>query len=241
MGIVYLVYGAVCYLIFLGSFLYAVGFVGNLVVPKGIDSGVAGPMGQAILVNAALLGVFAVQHSVMARPGFKRAWTRFVPLAAERSTYVLLSSLLLCAMYYFWQPMPATLWSVEGAGATVLTALFWLGWGLVLVSTFLINHFDLFGLRQVWLRFRGESCTPIAFQKRTLYNYLRHPIMLGFLIAFWATPKMSQGHLLFAVATTGYILIGIALEERDLVVAHGAQYEAYRKQVSMLLPLPKRK
>lgn len=241
MGFVGLVYGIVCYVVFLASFLYAICFVGNLVGPKTIDSGVAGPFGQALLVNAALLGLFAVQHSVMARQGFKRAWTKIVPRSVERSTYVLISSLLLILLYAYWQPMPGTVWKLEGAAATIAALLFWIGWGTVLVSTFLINHFDLFGLRQVWLLARGRAYEPLQFQKRGLYHSVRHPIMLGFMIAFWSTSHMTQGHLLFAVATTGYMLVGILLEERDLVGFHGAEYEAYRKEVPMLLPFPKRK
>lgn len=241
MGLVAAVYGAVCYVVFLASFLYAIGFVGNIMVPKSVDSGASGPVGTAVLVNAALLGLFAVQHSVMARPWFKNAWTKIVPRPVERSTFVLISSLLLFLLYAWWRPMPAAVWSVEGAAATALTALFWFGWGMVLVSTFLINHFDLFGLRQVWLRMRGEAYTPLRFQRSSIYKFVRHPIMLGFVIAFWATPRMSQGHLLFAAATTGYILVGIVLEERDLVRFHGSEYEAYRREVPMLLPLGRRK
>jgi len=241
MGFVTLVYGVVCYVVFLASFLYAFGFVGNLVVPKGIDTGAAGPLGEALLVNALLLGAFAIQHSVMARQGFKRAWTKIVPRAAERSTYVLLTSLLLFAMFAWWRPMPEVVWSVGGAGATAIWALYGLGWVMVLVSTFLIDHFDLFGLRQVWLRFKGAEYTPLAFRKRSLYHLVRHPLLLGFLIAFWAAPTMSQGRLLFAVATTGYILLGMYFEEKDLVDFHGAEYEEYRRQVRALIPLPKRK
>lgn len=241
MGMAAFGYGVVCYVVFLASFLYAIGFVGNGVVPKAIDTGPAGPASQALLVDVLLLGLFAAQHSVMARPGFKRWWTGIVPASVERSTYVLLSSLLLLLLYWKWQPILGVVWHVESSAAvTGLAVLFWLGWAIVLYSTFAIDHFDLFGLRQVWLRLRGEEYTPVPFQQRWVYNVVRHPIMLGFLVAFWATPTMTQGHLLFSLATSGYILLAIVLEERDLIEAHGDAYVQYRREVRMLIPLPRR-
>jgi len=236
------VYGVICYVVFLASFLYAVGFVGNLVVPKTIDSGTLGPMGEALLVNSILLALFAIQHSVMARPAFKAWWTRFVPRPLERSTYVLLASLLLALLCWQWRPMTDMVWSVDHPGGRMaLQMLFWLGWLVVLASTFMINHFDLFGLRQVTLHLRGVPYTHPQFTTAALYRFIRHPIMLGFLIAFWATPDMSVGHLLFALATTAYIFIGIFFEERDSARFIGPPFENYRKQVPMIIPLPGRK
>jgi methanethiol S-methyltransferase len=241
MGIAAFLYGITSYAIFLCSFLYAIGFVGNVLVPKSIDSSPAGSLPEALLVDLALLGLFAVQHSVMARPGFKTWWTRIVSPAIERSTYVLFASLALSLLFWQWQPIAGTLWDVQDpVGRGAIHALYVLGWLVVLSSTFMINHFDLFGLRQVYLRLRSEPYTPLPFVTVALYRFVRHPIMLGFLIAFWSAPTMTLGRLLFAGATTAYIFIGIWLEERDLRRAHGATYERYRQQASMILPLPRR-
>jgi protein-S-isoprenylcysteine O-methyltransferase Ste14 len=241
-GIASVLYGGAVYTLFLATFLYAIAFVGNLPVPKTIDSGVEGALVPALVVNTLLLGLFAIQHSVMARPAFKRWWTRFVPHAVERTTYVLLASLALVALFVHWRPILMPVWSVTNpAGVVLLQAVFWLGWFLVLLSTFLINHFELFGLRQVWARLLGRTLPAPEFRTPFVYKRVRHPIYLGFLLAFWATPAMTAGHLLFAMATTGYILIGIWLEERDLIDLFGDQYRRYRQQVSMLIPLPGRK
>jgi protein-S-isoprenylcysteine O-methyltransferase Ste14 len=233
-----LLYGVIAYLLFLGTFLYAIAFVGNMPVPKTIDSGQAGPIIPALIIDLLLLGIFAIQHSVMARPGFKRWWTRFVPQPVERATYVLLASLALLLLYWQWQPIQQPVWSITGSlGRVVTQAIFWSGWALVLLSTFLINHFELFGLRQVYARLRGKMLPEPVFRTPFLYKRVRHPLYLGFLLAFWATPYMTVGHLLFAIGTTGYILIGIYLEERDLIGLFGDQYRRYQQQVSMLIPM----
>lgn len=231
-----LLYGVLAYVVFLASFLYAVAWLGNFLVPKTIDSGPAAPLAEAILVNLALLSAFALQHSIMARPAFKRWWTQFVAPPIERATFVLAASLLLFAICLGWRALPQAVWHVDGTAALVLQALFWAGWGIVLAATFMISHFELFGLRQVWLHARGCPHMAPRYVERFLYRFVRHPIMLGFLIAFWATPVMSVGHLLFAVVTTLYILVALQLEERDLVREHGAAYEAYRERVPMLVP-----
>lgn len=237
MAVLGLIYGVVAYVVFLGTFLYAIGFVGGIYVSKSIDVGSAAPLFTALPVDVLLLSMFAVQHSVMARPAFKRVWTAIIPVPVERSTYVLASSLVLILLFWQWRPIPGLVWDVHAAvGQTLLQLLFFGGWLTVLASTFMIDHFDLFGLRQVWLNFRGMEYTHPPFSMSWLYRYLRHPIMLGFVIAFWATPTMSVGHLLFALATTGYILIAIQLEEHDLAGFLGDTYREYRRRVPMLLP-----
>jgi methanethiol S-methyltransferase len=232
-----LIYGVVSYAIFFGTFCYAAGFVGNFIVPKSIDSAPTDPFGIALAINAGLLGIFALQHSIMARPAFKRWLTRFIPEAAERSTYVLLSSLALIFLFWKWRPLGGMVWQIRNPlGEALLHGGFAFGWLLVLVTTFLINHFDLFGLRQVWKHFRGLPYRPLEFVTPGPYKLVRHPLYVGWFCAFWFTPTMTVTHLAFAIATSAYILIAIQFEERDLVQFHGANYIEYRKRTPMLVP-----
>lgn len=234
------IYGFLNYLVFLGVFLYAIAFVGDFLVPKTIDTGSpTGAFWPSLLVNAGLLGLFAVQHSGMARQSFKKWWTKIVPWPIERSTYVLFTNAVLILLYWQWRPLPEVVWSVEGTvGQWVLWGLFGLGWTLVLIATFMISHAHLFGIKQVYQYLRGEDLSSPDFQVRGLYRYVRHPLNLGFIIAFWATPLMTVGHLVFAVATTGYIFIAMVLEERDLIAQFGERYRRYRERVPMIVPRP---
>src|SRR5215475_6592366 len=230
------VYGVLCYLSFLAAFLYAIGFLGNFIVPKSIDAGREAPFALALTVDGILLGLFAIQHSVMARQWFKRAWTRFVPAAVERSTYVLFSSAALLLLFWKWQPMGGVIWNVESQiGRVAIGILFALGWALVFIATCLIDHFELFGMRQVWCRLIGREYKPAGFRTPWLYRYVRHPLYVGWLMVFWSAPHMTVAHLVFALATTGYILVAIQFEERDLLRIH-KEYAAYRREVPMLMP-----
>ena len=230
-------YGVIAYVFFLGVFLYAIGFVGNLWVPKSIDSAMTGPAGPALLINALLLGLFAIQHTVMARPGFKAVLTKLIPQAAERSTFVMITNLVFVLLFWQWRPLGGTIWEIESPlGIAILEGLFWLGWGIVLISTFLIDHFDLFGLRQVTSFLLKKEPHRPQFQEHSFYKLVRHPIMLGFIIAFWAAPIMSTGRLFFAALSTAYILVGITFEERDLIKLHGERYLEYARRVPMLIP-----
>jgi protein-S-isoprenylcysteine O-methyltransferase Ste14 len=234
-------YGALSYLVFFVSFLYAVGFVGNLLVPKGVDSGTESGFVESIIINLLLLSLFAVQHTIMARPSFKKWWTTIVSPAIERSTFVLLTSLILLLIFWQWRPMTGLVWEVQNETiALVIKGIFWLGWLIVFLSTFMINHFHLFGLDQVFNNFRGKPATGLKFKEIFFYKFVRHPIMTGFIIAFWATPVMTTGHLLFAVTTTLYILIAVKyFEEKDLRDEIGEPYENYQRRVPMLVPFTK--
>ncbi|WP_291862497.1 methanethiol S-methyltransferase [Bradyrhizobium sp.] len=231
-----LLYAIVSYAVFFASFLYALGFVGNYLVPKSIDLGGAANWREAIVVDLLLLGIFAIQHSLMARPAFKRWSASIFPVACQRSTYVLISSLILLLLFWQWRPIPTQVWQIEGIAAWLLIGIYWLGWLIVLASTFMIDHFDLTGLRQALFALRGAELPGQSFKTPLLYRVVRHPIMLGFLLAFWATPVMTSGHLLFAIMTTAYILVGVQFEERDLIAEFGTTYQRYRRRVPMLLP-----
>lgn len=234
-----LLFAVICYAIFFAVFLYLIGFVGDFaVLPKTVDvPATSMGMGAAIIIDLALVALFGVQHSVMARQGFKRAWTKIIPRYIERSVFVLVSSFALIVMFLFWQPIDSTIWNVQSSAATtILWALFWLGWGTILISTFLINHFELFGLQQAWDHLRGNEFAPPRFRTPFLYKWVRHPMMLGFFFAFWAIPQMTAGHLILAIGMSAYILIAIQYEERDLVTFLGPEYENYRGRVGMLIP-----
>jgi protein-S-isoprenylcysteine O-methyltransferase Ste14 len=231
-----LFYAIVSYAVFFVSTVYAVGFVGNFAVPKSIDTGQPADLSEAIGVNFVLLGIFAIQHSIMARPAFKRWWTSVLPAACQRSTYVLLSSLILLLLFWQWRPIPTPVWRADGIAAWLLIGACALGWAIAVASTYMIDHLDLFGLRQAFSAMRGTAVASQSFKTPLLYKIVRHPMMLGFLLAFWAAPEMSVGHLLFAIANTAYILVALQLEERDLIAEFGATYEQYRARVPMVLP-----
>lgn len=242
MKIIVFLYGIVSYALGVAALLYMICFLGDMVVPRTIDAAPTGALAPVVVIDLVLVGLFAFQHSLMARPGFKARWIRVVPQSAERSTYVLATALVLALLFWQWRAIPGEVWRIDGAGGRVLVqALFWLGWVILLASTFMINHFDLFGLRQVWLRLKDEPYRPVPFVQVALYRFVRHPIMLGVLIGIWATPRMSLGHLLFAAATTVYVFIGIFLEERDTRQALGESYERYRRETPMIVPLPRGK
>ncbi|MEP3783312.1 MAG: methanethiol S-methyltransferase [Ascidiaceihabitans sp.] len=232
------IYGVAAYVIFLVTFLYSIGFVGNILMSKSIDSGASGPVARSLMINIALLCVFALQHSIMARPAFKRIWMKVIPKAAERSTYILMTCVALILIFEFWQPLARPVWDVRNTNfEMLLIMLFWIGWLVVLTSTFMIDHFDLFGLKQVYANLKKRQVTQKGFVKIGLYRLVRHPIMTGFLIAFWAAPAMSVGHLLFALVATGYIVIAVLhLEEKDLIAEIGDDYRAYQREVPAFIP-----
>lgn len=232
------IYGIAVYVIFLVTFLYSIGFVGNVLVPKSIDSGAQGSIFASLVINLVLLSVFALQHSIMARPAFKRVWTKVIPQAAERSTYIFMTCVALILIFVFWQPLPVVVWDVKNTvPGTALTVLFWIGWLVVLASTFMIDHLDLFGLKQIYANLKERQATQVGFIKVGFYRVVRHPIMTGFLIAFWAAPTMTMGHLLFALVTTGYILAAVLrLEEKDLIAQIGDDYITYQREVPAFIP-----
>ncbi len=242
MRFIYFIYGVFCYLIFFGTFLYAIGFVGNFIVPKSMDSGIDVPFANALLVNLILLGIFAVQHSVMARQGFKEKWKKIIPAAIERNTYVLFSSLALILLFWQWRPMGNVIWDVSNTTlGTVLITISLAGWLFVLISTFLLDHFELLGLKQAYSNLTGKEPQSSRFKTPGFYKFVRHPIYFGFTVAFWSTPIMTTAHLLFAIGTLGYTIIGIYLEEQDLISIFGEEYKNYKSKVSMLIPFPPKK
>lgn len=236
------IYGLICYLIFFVTFLYTIGFVGNLIVPKTLDSDLNGSLIQGLLIDSLLISLFGVQHSLMARPSFKKLWTKIIPEPIERSTYVLMASLALLLLFWQWNSLGGIIWNIQNPVASnIIYGIFTLGWLIVLLSTFMINHFDLFGLRQVYLYLLSQEYEYLGFRTLGFYKYVRHPIMLGFVIAFWATPRMTVSHLIFALGLTIYTFVGIKLEEADMTSIYGNLYQEYQSQVSMLIPWPKRK
>lgn len=239
--IIFFIYGVVAYMIFVGVNLYGIGFVGNLVVLKTIDAGVEESLGKALLINILLISLFAIQHSVMARNDFKKWWTKLIPQSIERSTYVFISAFLMMMVMWHWKPLLGIIWDVSNPfGYFFLELFFWIGWIIVILSTFMIDHFDFFGLRQVYLNLRKTEYKPLEFRITALYKYVRHPMMFGLILAFWSTPRMTVGHITFAITMTAYILIGVKLEERDLVRSFGEEYKAYQRRVPMLVPLLKK-
>jgi len=241
MGAIIMIYGAAAYAIFVGAFLYSIAFLFNVYVPVSVDGPLRAPAMSAALIDALLLGAFALQHSIMARPAFKRWWTTIIPASIERSTYVLTTSVLLLAIFSAWQAIEAPVWDLRGTlVGSLLNAVAALGWLVVLASTFMISHFELFGLKQIWFAARQRALPRSVFRQALFYRLVRHPLMTGFLIAFWATPRMTLGHLLFAGLSTGYIIVGTLLEERDLLAHFGPVYERYRRNVPMLIPFTKR-
>ncbi|MBI5762609.1 MAG: isoprenylcysteine carboxylmethyltransferase family protein [Planctomycetes bacterium] len=239
---IYFAYGTVCYVMFLAVFVYAVGFLGNAVVPRTINTGPSASLGMALAIDLALIALFGAQHSIMARPTFKRWWTKIVPQPIERSTYVFATNIVLALLFWQWRPMTGIVWNIEsGPIRNAVWGLFIFGWALVFVSTLLLNHFELFGMRQVTLYLLGRPHTHLPFKVPMFYRHVRHPLYVGWIATFWATPTMTAGHLLFSAAMTVYILIAIRLEERNLLEIHGSDYASYRKRVPMLIPLPIRR